>query len=49
VTGAEASWILEDNHRMNRPLQSIGAVPYRRWRLYERPVAGGASTPPGAA
>ena len=36
--GPEASWILEDNVLMNRPLLAIGAQPYRRWRLYERPV-----------
>lgn len=48
VTHAEASWILEDNHRMNRPLQSMGAVPYRRWRLYERPLAAADAVPVGA-
>lgn len=36
ITGAEASWVLEDNHLMNRPLRAMGATPYRRWRLYER-------------
>lgn len=39
ATGAEASWILEDNDALNRPLQAIGAKEYRRWRLYERPLA----------
>lgn len=34
----EASWVLEDNAMMNRPLQAIGATPYRRWRLYEKPL-----------
>jgi len=36
ITGAEASWVLEDNHLMNRPLRAMGATPYRRWRIYER-------------
>ena len=35
-TGGEASWVLEDNVLLNRPLESIGARPYRRWRIYER-------------
>jgi GNAT superfamily N-acetyltransferase len=39
ITGAEASWVLEDNHRMNRPIAAMGATPYRRWRLYEGAVA----------
>jgi GNAT superfamily N-acetyltransferase len=30
----EASWILEDNHDMLGPLQTIGHVPYRRYRIY---------------
>jgi hypothetical protein len=36
--GAEASWILEDNDKLNRPLESLGAKEYRRWRIYERPI-----------
>jgi GNAT superfamily N-acetyltransferase len=38
--GAEASWILEDNDRLNRPLLSVGAEEYRRWRIYDRPIEG---------
>jgi hypothetical protein len=38
MVGAEASWILEDNDRLNRPLESLGAKEYRRWRIYDRPV-----------
>ncbi len=41
--GAEASWILEDNDRMNRPLVSLGAQAYRRWRIYDRPIASSTS------
>lgn len=32
----EASWILEDNLDMVRPLERMGARPYRRYRIYER-------------
>jgi hypothetical protein len=39
VTGAEASWILEDNDKLNRPLTALGAKEYRRWRIYDRPIA----------
>jgi len=35
-TTGEASWILEDNELMNRPLRALGARAYRRWRMYER-------------
>ena len=36
ATEAEASWILEDNALMNRPLVAMGAKEYRRWRIYEK-------------
>jgi GNAT superfamily N-acetyltransferase len=39
LVGAEASWILEDNDKLNRPLATLGAEEYRRWRIYDRPVA----------
>ena len=39
LIGAEASWILEDNDKLNRPLAALGAEEYRRWRIYDRPVA----------
>ena len=45
ATDAEASWVLEDNHLMNRPLRAMGATPYRRWRLYDRPLAPAAPRP----
>jgi hypothetical protein len=35
---AELSWILEDNVLMNRALLMIGAVPYKRYRLYEKGI-----------
>src|SRR3712207_3768590 len=38
MTKAEASWVLEDNALMTRPMRAMGAKPYRRWRIYERPL-----------
>ncbi len=35
---AEASWILENNEAMRRPLEKLGGRVYRRWRIYEQPV-----------
>lgn len=49
ITGAEASWVLEDNHLMNRPLRAMGATPYRRWRIYERALTAAATPAQGAA
>jgi len=37
--GAEASWILEENTLMRRPLEDFGGRVYRRWRIYDRPLA----------
>ena len=41
ITGAEASWILEDNDKLNRPLTALGAKEYRRWRIYDRAIPNG--------
>jgi hypothetical protein len=49
MTGAECSWVLEDNVLMNRPLEAIGAKPYRRWRIYERPLGGASGAAGGDA
>jgi GNAT superfamily N-acetyltransferase len=35
---AEASWILEDNVDMVRPLERMGGRLYKRYRIYERPL-----------
>ena len=37
-TAAECSWILETNTLMNSPLVQMGAKPYKRYRLYEKPI-----------
>ncbi len=39
AVGGEASWILEDNDRLNRPLLALGAKEYRRWRIFDRAIA----------
>jgi hypothetical protein len=39
ITEGEASWILEDNPAMVRPMYSIGGTVYRKWRIYDRPIA----------
>ena len=38
-SGGEASWILEDNEKLVRPLEALGAKEYRRWRIYDRAIA----------
>jgi len=35
----ELAWILEDNHLMIRTLQHVGAVTYKRYRLYQKTFA----------
>jgi GNAT superfamily N-acetyltransferase len=35
---AEASWILEDNIEMVRPLEHMGGHVYKRYRIYERMI-----------
>lgn len=37
-TGGEASWVLEDNDALNRPMAALGANEYRRWRIYEKSI-----------
>ena len=39
--GAEASWLLEDNQLIVKPMRAMGARERMRWRVYDRPV-----TPP---
>lgn len=38
ITGGEMSWILEDNHTMNRPIESLGAYVHKKYRVYHYPV-----------
>lgn len=41
AVGAEASWILEDNAQLIRPMEALGAREYRRWRIYEKETGSG--------
>ena len=34
--GAEASWLLEDNHLIVKPMRAMGAREWHRWRVYDR-------------
>ena len=34
----EMSWILEDNHAMNRAIESIGSERYKTYRIYTYPL-----------
>jgi hypothetical protein len=38
-TGAEASWLLEDNALIVKPMRAMGARERMRWRVYERAMA----------
>lgn len=35
-TGGEMSWILEDNHAMNRAIEAFGSKLYKKYRMYEK-------------
>jgi len=37
-THGEMSWVLEDNVRMMRPLEVLGARHYTTYRIYEQPL-----------
>tara|TARA_B100000686_G_scaffold123936_4_gene131280 strand:+ start:3547 stop:4686 length:1140 start_codon:yes stop_codon:yes gene_type:complete len=36
--GAEASWVLNDNIALTKPMAAMGMNPYKRWRLYEKAI-----------
>jgi hypothetical protein len=38
--GAEASWLLEDNTLIVKPMRAAGAVDRMRWRIYEGAIRG---------
>ncbi len=38
-TGGECSWVLEDNKPMNRILEGLGAELYRKYRIFDKPLA----------
>jgi len=35
----EFSWVLEDNHDINKPVERIGAVRYKTYRIYQKALA----------
>jgi GNAT superfamily N-acetyltransferase len=35
---AEASWVLEDNFLMNNAIKEMNAVPYKKYRIYEKKI-----------
>ncbi|HLL53794.1 MAG TPA: N-acetyltransferase [Myxococcaceae bacterium] len=37
-TGGEISWTLEDNHLVNRAIESMGGRKYKTYRLYEKSI-----------
>ena len=39
-THGEASWMLDNNEMMKKGVESIGMRPYKRYRMYEKPLAG---------
>jgi GNAT superfamily N-acetyltransferase len=45
IRAAELSWVLEDNRAMRHVAEAMGSRVYKRYRLYEKPLAegGGAS------
>lgn len=43
ITGAEFSWILEDNHLMRTSLEKLGGTVYRTYRMYDIPLGAGDS------
>jgi hypothetical protein len=42
--GAEASWLLEDNQLIVKPMRAMGAQERMRWRVYDRSIGGGRPT-----
>jgi GNAT superfamily N-acetyltransferase len=43
ITGAEFSWVLEDNLLMRTAVEKMGATAYRTYRLYDVPIGPPAS------
>jgi GNAT superfamily N-acetyltransferase len=35
-TGGECSWVLEDNHAMNRGIEAAGGELYKTYRMYQK-------------
>jgi hypothetical protein len=44
-TAAELGWTLEDNHLINRTIETVGGKRYKTYRIYERSIVGQAFQP----
>ena len=38
IVEVEMSWILEDNRNMRHILESLGAEPYKRYRIFQKDI-----------
>jgi GNAT superfamily N-acetyltransferase len=38
LTRGECGWTLEDNEKINRGIEMMGGVPYKRYRVFEKPL-----------
>lgn len=38
ISTAEASWVLEENYLMNKAIQDINGQPYKKYRIFEKPI-----------
>jgi hypothetical protein len=45
MEGAEASWLLEDNQLIVKPMRAMGARERMRWRVYEAALSSRAGSP----
>jgi hypothetical protein len=45
IREVELSWILEDNRGIRNILEAMGSVAYKRYRLYDKPLAGPHGSP----
>ena len=36
IKEVDMSWILEQNHGMRKIIESVGGVPYKRYRIYQK-------------
>ena len=38
ILKGELSWVLEDNHQLNKSLLQLGSKVYKKYRIYEKPI-----------
>jgi hypothetical protein len=49
MTGGELGWTLEDNGPVNTGIRTMGAKPYKRYRVYDKTIDGAVEAQGGAA